>query len=147
MKRKAAEKLQKQKDAEKQKKAEEAKRKLDKVAAEKLAKQREAKIAKHKQDSIKALAKVNPLVFNLQKALTHPYVSSVASFAVNACNDSHAALDAIKAKAEGVQAKPNPDEELPWNRDEVAAMCKEAGANLATLNNMLKTAQAFAARS
>jgi hypothetical protein len=147
LKRKAALKLQKKKDEEKRKKAEEAKRKLDKANAEKLAKQNASKAAKYKQDAVKVLAKVNPLAFSLEKALGHHLISAVASFAVDACKVSLDELQTLKKNASAVSSKPDVSVELPWNRDQVNSVCKDAAQNLGTLNGMFKAAQAFAART
>ena len=89
------------------------------------------------------LAKVNPLVFNMEKALCDPVVSQVASFAVEACNKAYNDLKDVKEKAERINIKPCPDEDIPWDRDYVALVCKDAASSVGTLNNMLKAARAF----
>ena len=108
-----------------------------------MAQQRASKASKYQQESVRVLAKLNPLIFGLGKALSHHFVSSVASFAVDACNKAHDKLVVIRDQAEQVNKKPNPDEELPWNKEMVVTRCKDGSSSLSSLNNMLKAAAQF----
>ena len=138
-----AQKLKEKKEQEKQQKVEELRKKNEQANAAKLAQQRASKATKYQQEAVRVLAKLNPLIFGLGKALTHPFVSSVASFAVDACNSAHDKLAEIKNQADQVNKKPNPDAELPWNKELVATLCKDGNSSLSSLNNMLKAAAQF----